>query len=115
MYNESNDAFLFSITDGAYRLPMRCPVKTSMNKYAIKQNEFDKSPGFGEIDNSDFFIPYKNLANSYSNLGNVYKCPKGYIGNEFLAGRKNGWKIIDVEVYAIEVINDIEYYKIVKT
>ena len=117
MYNECNDAFLFSITDGSYRKPMRCPIKSSMTKYAIKQNEIDRSPGFGEIDKADLFISFckKTSTNSYSNLGNVYKCPKGYIDNEFLAGRKNGWKIVDVEMYGIEVINESEYFKIVKT
>jgi hypothetical protein len=114
MYNDCEDAFLFSITDGKYRKPIRCPVKKSLKKFAIKQNDVDYSPGFGETDNADLFIAFKNLKNSYSNLSNVYKCPRGFNGKEFLAGRPNDWKIVDVEVFAIEVMNDVEYYNKIK-
>ena len=71
------------------------------------------SPGFGEIDSADLFISYKNLSNSYSNLGKVYKAPKNCDPNKFLAGRPNKWNVIDVEVYAIEVITEEEYFKMV--
>lgn len=114
MYNECEDAYIFSITDGSMRKPMRCPIKKSLKKFAIKQNEIDYSPGFGETDNADLFIAFKNLKNSYSNLGNVYKCPKGYNSKEFLAGRPNDWKIADVEVYAVESMNEEEYFLNIK-
>ena len=106
MFNETENSFLFSLTDGKYRKPMKCPSYKSMRKFAIKQNESEFSPGFGETDNADLFIAYKTLKNSYSRLGNVYKCPKGYNPKEFLAGKQSDWKIVDVEVYAVEVIND---------
>ncbi len=108
MYNETENAFLFSFTDGKYRKPLKCPIYKTMKRYAIKQNEYDYSPGFGETDNADLFIAFKNLKNSYSRLDNVYKCPKGYKPDEFLAGKANDWRIEDVEVYAIEVSNDKE-------
>lgn len=107
MYNETENAFLFSLSDGKYRKPLRCPVYKTMKKFAIKQNENDFSPGFGETDNADLFIAFKNLKNSYSRLDNVYKCPRGYKPDEFLAGKPNEWKIEDVEVYAIEISNEI--------
>lgn len=50
---------------------------------------------------SDLFIAYKNLGNSYSMLGNVYKLPKGYKGDTFLAGKHNDWVVEEVEVWAI--------------
>ena len=106
MYNETDNAYLFSLTDGKYRKPLKCPVYKTMKKFAIKQNENDFSPGFGETDNADLFIAFKNLKNSYSRLDNVYKCPKGYRPNEFLAGKQNDWKIEDVEVYAVEIVNE---------
>jgi hypothetical protein len=39
---------------------------------AIKQSEKKYSPGFGEANNCDMFIAYKNLSKSYSKLGTVY-------------------------------------------
>ena len=71
---------------------------------AIKQNESKYSPAFGEANVSDLFIAFKNLANSYSMLGNVYKLPNeaGNIDAEsFLAGRKKDWVIEEVEVWAV--------------
>ena len=47
------------------------------------------SPAFGEANISDFFISFKNLSNSYSMLGNVYKLPPKEDGETFLAGKKN--------------------------
>jgi hypothetical protein len=106
MYNETENAFIFSLTDGKYRKPLKCPVYKTMKKFAIKQNENDFSPGFGETDNADLFVAFKNLKNSYSRLDNVFKCPKGYNPQEFLAGKANEWKIEDVEVFAVEISND---------
>ena len=34
-------------------------------------------------------------------LGNVYKLPKGYKGDTFLAGKHNDWVVEEVEVWAI--------------
>jgi hypothetical protein len=103
LYNITLESFLFSITDGKYRLPMKCPIKKDMKKYAIKQNKNEYSPGFGETDKADLFIAFKNLKNSYSNLGNVYKNPEGFKSDEFLAGRPNNWDINEIEVYAVEL------------
>ena len=48
------------------------------------------------------FIAYKNLSNSYSMLGNVYKLPKNATdGETFLAGRKKDWQVEEVEVWAV--------------
>lgn len=111
MYNQTEDSFLFSVSDGKYRKPVKCPIKKSMTAYAIKQNQSEYSPGFGETDKADLFVAFKNLRNSYSNLGNVYKCPEGFNPQEFLAGRPNNWNIVEVEVYAVETdkfVNIIE-------
>jgi len=102
MYNQTQESFLFSISDGKYRKPLKCPIKKSMTAFAIKQNQIEYSPGFGETDKADLFIAYKNLKNSYSNLGHVYKCPEGFNELEFFAGRPNNWNIVEVEVYAVE-------------
>ncbi len=109
-YNESNNNFLFSVTDGKLRIPIRCPIKKSMKKYAIKQSENDYSPSFGLSNNSDLFLAFKNLKNSYSNLNTCYKCPKGYNPKTFLAGKENDWNIQDVEVYSIKYLNDENFY-----
>ena len=86
------DAYLFSVTDGQGRKPIRCPVKESKKQFAIKQNESKYSPAFGEANISDLFIAFKNLTNSYSMLGNVYKLPRSATdGETFLAGRKKDW------------------------
>jgi len=79
---------LFSVTDGKGRKPIKCPVRKTKAHLAIKQNEFKYSPGFGEANLADLFIAFKNLANSYSNLGNVYKLPPQEDKDTFLAGRR---------------------------
>ena len=77
-YSESKEAYLFSVTDGKGRAATRCPIKKNKVHLAIKQNEVKYSPAFGEANISDLFIAFKNLSNSYSNLGNVYKAPEGF-------------------------------------
>ena len=93
-YSESSDAYLFSVTDGMGRKPIKCPIKEQKRHMAIKQNESKYSPAFGEANVSDLFIAFKNLGNSYSMLGNVYKLPREAEtdeGESFLAGRKKDW------------------------
>lgn len=109
-YEETTSSFIFSLSDGKIRKPIRCKIKKVMKEFAIKQTEKEFSPAFGMADTSDLFIAFKQLNNSYSKLGNVYKCPKGYNGNTFLAGKADDWNIIDIEVYSIIFLNDNEYY-----
>jgi hypothetical protein len=90
-YTDTEDAYLFSVSDGKDRKPVRCPVRPSKKSHAIKQNEKGYSPAFGEANISDLFIAFKNLQNSYSMLGNVYKCPSGQDGELFLAGKRKDW------------------------
>lgn len=61
------------------------------------------SPAFGEANISDLFIAYKNLSSSYSNLGNVYKKPRGVDPETWLAGKKDEWSIQEVEVWSVGV------------
>ena len=85
-------------------LPVKCPVKIAKKDKAIKQNDFNYSPAFGEANVSDLFIAFKNLSNSYSMLGNVYKLPPGisYAQSEtWLAGKKDEWSVEEVEVWSI--------------
>ena len=100
-YTETAEAFLFSVTNGKGRKPIRCPVRKSKKHLAIKQNEFKYSPGFGEANVSDLFIAFKNLDNSYSNLGNVYKVPPREDKDSFLAGRARDWQIDEIEVWSL--------------
>lgn len=98
-YMESDQAYLFSVSDGKDRRPIRCPIKKSKTHLAIKQNDSKYSPGFGEANSSDLFIAFKNLANSYSNLGNVYKSPVQEERKSFLAGAEKNWQIEEIEVW----------------
>jgi len=103
-YSASEKAYLFSVTDGKGRQPVRCPIRRHKHKFAIKQNEGTYSPAFGEANISDLFIAFKNLSNSYSMLGNVYKLPEGVNVDDaesFLAGRKTDWAIEEVEVWQV--------------
>ena len=102
MYSEAEDAYLFSVTDGKGRKPIKCPVKPQKKDKSIKQNEKEYSPAFGEANISDLFIAFKNPSNSYSMLGNVYKLPKGYESETFLAGKHNEWVIEEIEVWAVQ-------------
>lgn len=92
-YSESQDCYLFSVTDGKSRPPIKCGIRTHKKGQAIKQNETKYSPAFGEANISDLFIAFKNLSNSYSMLGNVYKLPKGENSETFLAGKQKDWVI----------------------
>ena len=60
-YSDTAEAYLFSVTDGKGRKPVRCPVKRSRTNHAIKHNEGKYSPAFGEANISDLFIAFKNL------------------------------------------------------
>lgn len=100
-YTPTEEAYLFSVTDGHERQPVRCPVRKSMARFAIKQNEAKYSPGFGEANTSDLFIAFKNLSNSYSQLGNVYKLPLLQEKDTFLAGRRDHWDIDEIEVWSV--------------
>ena len=109
-YEESDNNFIFSVTDGKIRKPIRCKVIKQMKRYALKQSGKQNSPGFGISNSADLFIAFKKLNNSYSNLNTVYKCPKGYNPLTFLAGKPNNWNILDVEIYSINYISDEEFF-----
>jgi len=111
MYNECDDSFLFSLSDGKSIKPVKCPLKEYKKSTAIYQNEELNSPGWGEVSEADLFISYKNLSNSYSNLGRCYKAPKNVEPNCFLAGKPTKWDIDLIEIYAVEIVSDEEYYK----
>ena len=78
---------------------------------SIYQNEELNSPRWGEVSEADLFISYKNLENSYSNLGSCYKSPKNVEPNCFLGGKPVQWDIELVEAYGIEILSDQKYYK----
>ena len=111
MYNECDDSFLFSLSDGKSIKPVKCPLKEYKKSTAIYQNEELNSPGWGEVSEADLFISYKNLSNSYSNLGRCYKAPKNVEPNCFLAGKPTKWDIDLIEIFAVEIVSDEEYYK----
>ena len=111
MYNECDNSFIFSLSDGKSIKPIKCPLIEYKKAMAIYQNEELNSPGWGEVSEADLFISYKNLENSYSNLGRCYKAPKNVEPNCFLAGKPTQWDIELVEVYAIETISNEDYYK----
>ena len=111
-YELSYNNFLFSITDGRLRRPMRCKIVKQLAEYALKQSTGEYSPGFGLSNDADLFIAFKKLNNSYSHLGKVYKCPKGYNPATFLAGKENHWDILDIEIYAINYISDEEFFNL---
>ncbi|CAI2385495.1 unnamed protein product [Moneuplotes crassus] len=101
VYSQCEDAFLFSLTDGKGRKCIKCPIERHKADKAIKQNQNKYSPGFGEANNSDLFIAFRKLDNSYSRLGNVYRCPNQYDPSTFLAGSETGWDIEEIEVWSI--------------
>ena len=90
-----------SSNDKAFFATMSEQKLKEIRDYAIKQNETKYSPAFGEANISDLFIAFKNLPNSYSMLGNVYKLPKGKDSETFLAGKRSNWKIDEVEVWSV--------------
>ncbi|CDW71558.1 b-box zinc finger family protein [Stylonychia lemnae] len=118
LYLECEDAFIFSLARKVQNyilpnqqpheeqsnisyVPIKCPVRSSKLDKAIKLNEENFSPGFGESDISDLFISFKNPKKSYSLLGNVYKLPYGMKGDTFLAGKATDWDIQEIEIFAV--------------
>eukprot|EP00347_Sterkiella_histriomuscorum_P019889 403339925 len=114
IYLDSDEAFLFSLTrkqtiirDNGFEehasvfRPVKCEVRQSKSDKAIKLNEENYSPGFGESDISDLFISFKNPKKSYSLLGNVYKLPQGVKGDTFLAGQPTDWDIHEIEIFSV--------------
>ena len=91
---------------------MRCKIVKQLAEYALKQSVEEYSPGFGLSNDADLFIAFKKLNNSYSHLGKIYKCPKGYNPTTFLAGKENHWDILDIEIYAINYISDDEFFNL---
>lgn len=103
-YFKAPAAFLFSFTDGRGWKPVKFQVKSTKSDFAIRNSEKDWSPGFGEEGISDLFIAFKNLWNSYSRLGLVYKVPKelSHLDPEtILAGKKEDWDIKEIEIFAL--------------
>ena len=91
-YTKTAHSYLFSVTDGMGRKPVKLPIRNSRVQHAIKQNAAKYSPAFGEANVSDLFISFKNLHNSYSKLGNVYKRPEECVDADlFLAGKRKDW------------------------
>ena len=101
VYSQWEEAFIFSVTDGRARGWIKWPIDKHKTDKAIKQNESKFSPGFGEANNSDLFIAFKKLENSYSRLGHVYRWPYEYDPYTFLAGSETGWDIVEIEVWSI--------------
>ena len=109
LYLECEDAFIFSLArkkgdnkdDGL--TPYKCQVRSSKVDKAIKLNDENYSPGFGEADISDLFISFKHPSKSYSLLGNTYKVPFGFKGDTFLAGQATDWEITEIEIFAVSL------------
>ena len=60
-YSETDEAFLFSLCEPMRkRKPFKCRVKPGKQEFAVKQSEAGFSPGFGEANNCDLFIAFKN-------------------------------------------------------
>lgn len=107
VYLNAPRSFLFSVTDGRDRRPIKFPVRQSRADCAIRWWESQWSPGFGEEGVSDLFIAFKNPKNSYSRLGIVYEVPDEFVQGEFLlAGRRDGWNVEEIEVYLIVTDKD---------
>ncbi|CDW72297.1 b-box zinc finger family protein [Stylonychia lemnae] len=114
-YSDCDDAFLFSIfTPGAKRPPFKCPVKKDKQEFAIKNAEAGFSPGFGEANNCDLFIAFKNPSKSYSKLGTVYQPPFQYSHlplfeiHSLLAGTPTNWEISEIEIYSVKIQDNLE-------
>ena len=104
VYSETDEAFLFSLLRNGVSNAVKCPVRKEKADKAIKLNEMQFSPGFGESDISDLFISFKQPSKSYSLLGNVYRAPRGERSDSYLAGKATDWRIHEIEVYACEII-----------
>ncbi|TNV87483.1 hypothetical protein FGO68_gene7976 [Halteria grandinella] len=109
-YSECDDAFLFSLCEPTkQRKPFKCPIRPTKHDFAIKQSESGFSPGWGEANNCDLLIAYKQPQRSYCKLGTCYEPPedlaKGLNSEQvhgLLAGKEGEWDIQDIEVYSIK-------------
>lgn len=120
-YADTTESFIFCLRrprgipdhkgDLTLNAPFVCHVKPNQNKMAIKQSEEKYSPGFGETNKCDLMITYKGLENSYCRVGNIYEVPWQFRHLpemeqwSILAGRPTNWEVQEVEVYAVNLLN----------
>jgi len=89
-------AFVFSLSDGASRGPLKCPIRSP--DQAI--NWFDSGLQFGS--NNDLYINLDTRSGSHSYMGQTYALPPGYTNQQtFLAGIYTGWDFEECSVYSI--------------
>ncbi len=102
-YISDSSAFLFSLRRNGTSNNHKFPIIRA--EYAIRGVP-SYGPTFGC--GHDIYIADRSdtQVGSYSNLGNSYQCPPGYLrgdGNTecFLAGTYNGWLTTEIEVYQL--------------
>jgi len=89
-------AFLFTLTDGASRPPMKCPIKNP--DHAI--NWFNSGLQFGS--NNDLCINLDSRSGSHSYMNQTYSLPSGYSNQQtFIAGIYTGWEFEECSVYSV--------------
>jgi hypothetical protein len=94
----ANGSFIFSLTDGKGRAPIRAD-QYNYQEYALC---YDSS--FGPVFGGGYDL-YLHLDSpsgpSYSKTNNTYKAPQGMDPQTWLAGSYSGWTLTDVEVYLL--------------
>jgi len=91
-------AFLFTLTDGASRPPMKCSIRNA--EHAI----YWSPSGIVFGSNNDLCVNLDSRGGSHSYLGQTYNLPSGYTNQQtFIAGLYSGWDIEEVSVYSVPI------------
>jgi len=92
-------SFIFSVTDGKGRPPMKCPLFEGKEEGAMHCH-VENGPTFG-VD-CDLHINLNHLTEIRSDLGHSYELPPDADSQTYLAGSFNHWAIDDITVYKLE-------------
>jgi len=89
-------AFIFRLSDGTQLNPLKCPIINADAAIYLLAGGLQ----FGS--NSDLHINFDSRTGSFSYMGQTYRIPTGYSGQQtFLAGVYTNWNFEECSVYSV--------------
>jgi len=89
-------AFIFRLSDGTQLTPLKCPIINADAAIYLLAGGLQ----FGS--NSDLHINFDSRTGSFSYMGQTYRIPTGYSGQQtFLAGVYTNWNFEECSVYSV--------------
>jgi len=96
-YRQSNESFIFSLTDGKGRKPSRrFPVQSSPNAIC----SCDSTDGFAWGHGNDLFINPENTEKYFAKVS-TYQSTGETTASDWLAGSTKDWQIVEIETFLV--------------